>query len=895
MDTNFYSPTTRPVVTIFSEPNSLALSLIENLLSNFCRVTLVAKDTNRWRQITDHIKDTSNIVVYPLDTFVEIRTNYIVIFNKYSYPKSLIDNLEKTTSAKAISITPIKGKKIFDYQSPLNIYYGDLLGPRMDFDDEGLPGIISHILNDRNIEINTNESYYPVFIPELSREIVKIMFSFGPPAENVSIYSEKINSLDLHKLFLHKFPNRVFVLKDGQRKNEQTNEVVVKTQRGIETSLNETFSWFANNPPITTKYHESKIGPEIIDKPIEIKPKIEINKPLVRLNVPKVRLPKIVINRKFVVPVKYLLIICGVFIFPYLMLFISGMFMRSGLTEIKGQRVESAKGYMSVGKTFAMLSNATSKPLADFPILSYVYKPSYEISGVIISGVEISDEIFNLSAKGTELFAKMFGDSPYMIKDLVSEMSLGLDDVYRRLSFLEGEIASSKVFNSRLFKGYVKDLPLSEINKSLVSIKVVVDRLPEILGEKEPKKYMIIFQNNMELRPTGGFIGSFAIVNFEGGRMTTIDVQDVYAADGQLKGHVEPPKPIKDVLGEANWYLRDSNWDPDFTSTAKRIEWFLEKEIDTKVDGVIAIDLAVAKELVKITGPITLSDFNTQITESNLYEKTQLEVENNFFPGSYKKANFLGALTGQLLNEITSIETKRIYPMGEALMKMLNERHIQLYIHDREVEKIISTHGFSGEVLIPHCAGNCFADFFGVVDANLGVNKANYFVERSLDVETKFDQGVIDKKVSITYKNNASQGLGMGGVYKNYLRILAPKEAIAIEGFQISGESINTAKVETEEVGDRVEIGTLLEVLPSQKKTITISWRVPVALDFTSQGEYRLYIRKQAGTGEDPISLSYTPPFGLRVSSWPSFTLTRNGFYVYNTNLTRDLFVRLGW
>jgi hypothetical protein len=349
------------------------------------------------------------------------------------------------------------------------------------------------------------------------------------------------------------------------------------------------------------------------------------------------------------------------------------------------------------------------------------------------------------------------------------------------------------------------------------------------------------------------------------------------------------------VLGEANWYLRDSNWDPDFPSTAKRIEWFLEKEIDTKVDGVIAIDLAVAKELVKITGPITLSDFNTQITEANLYEKTQLEVESDFFPGSYKKANFLGAITGQLLNEITSIEVQRLFPLGEALMKMLNERHIQLYVHDREVEKVITAHGYSGEVLVPHCTSNCYADFFGIVDANLGVNKANYFVERQINVETKFDQGVVDKKVSITYKNNASQGLGMGGVYKNYLRLLAPKEATSVEGFQVSGESINTAKVEVEEVGNRAEIATLLEILPSQKKTITLSWRVPTELDFTSQGEYRLYIRKQAGTDEDPLNLSYSPPFGLRVNSWPSFTLTKNGFYVYNTNLTRDLFVRLGW
>src|SRR5574340_1269627 len=134
---------------------------------------------------------------------------------------------------------------------------------------------------------------------------------------------------------------------------------------------------------------------------------------------------------------------------------------------------------------------------------------------------------------------------------------------------------------------------------------------------------MVLFQTNMELRPTGGFIGSFGLLTFDNGRMSELNVSDVYSADGQLKGHIDPPAPIHDYLGEANWWFRDSNWDPDFPTSAKRAEWFLDKEIDQKVDGVFAIDLGLIKDALRLTGPIFLADYNMDVTSDNLYEKTQ--------------------------------------------------------------------------------------------------------------------------------------------------------------------------------------------------------------------------------------------------------------------------------
>src|SRR3989344_5241553 len=114
----------------------------------------------------------------------------------------------------------------------------------------------------------------------------------------------------------------------------------------------------------------------------------------------------------------------------------------------------------------------------------------------------------------------------------------------------------------------------------------------------------------MELRPGGGFIGSYGLLTFSKGKITDFSIHDVYDADGQLKGHIEPPFPIRRYLPQIHWYMRDSNWDVDFAKAASTSAYFLNAETGKTVDGVIGVDLSFVKNLLSVTGPITVSDYN---------------------------------------------------------------------------------------------------------------------------------------------------------------------------------------------------------------------------------------------------------------------------------------------
>ena len=230
---------------------------------------------------------------------------------------------------------------------------------------------------------------------------------------------------------------------------------------------------------------------------------------------------------------------------------------------------------------------------------------------------------------------KIMGKEVYDLNLYSDNISSTLDRIHTDVGFLQSDVNELNDFIGILLKRYLdkSNIDIAKHKNKVYQVKNFSSRLSVLLGMDKPMKYLILFQNNMELRPTGGFIGSFSIISFDKGRMTEIVVNDVYSADGQLKGHVDPPEALRIHLGEGGWYLRDANWDPDFSISADKIEWFLDKEINTKVDGVIAIDLSFVQKLLKITGPINLVDFSKTITAENIYINTQNEVESDFFPG----------------------------------------------------------------------------------------------------------------------------------------------------------------------------------------------------------------------------------------------------------------------
>jgi len=184
---------------------------------------------------------------------------------------------------------------------------------------------------------------------------------------------------------------------------------------------------------------------------------------------------------------------------------------------------------------------------------------------------------------------------------------------------------------------------------------------------------------------------------------------------------------------------------------------------------------------------------------------------------------------------------------------------------------------------------NCFADLVGLVEANLGVNKANYFIKRSLNLNVLISEDMVKRELNLILDDNANPALGYGGKYRVYVRLIAPKGA-EFDAVEIRGSDGSLfVDPDIKENGDFVEAGVFVEVNPKEKKRIKYVWQTETNLNFRSNGSYNLLLRKQAGVDGYDAEIKAVFPPNLRVGVKPKLLLTDGGGFKYNTYLTRDL------
>ena len=425
---------------------------------------------------------------------------------------------------------------------------------------------------------------------------------------------------------------------------------------------------------------------------------------------------------------------------------------------------------------------------------------------------------------------------------------------------------------------------------------------PRIGGFRKKQTYLVLLQNSMELRPTGGFIGSLLLVSFADGRVETLDVQDVYSADGQLKGHVDPPIAIREILGNEHWYLRDSNWDPNFSESGAKAAWFYEKEMGVSVDGVIGISLPMVTKLLTVTGPLELLDFNERISAGNFFAKSLLYTQTDFFPGSTQKKDFLGALTNALLTRITTDRSLSAGALLHAVTESIQSRDIQFYFVDQQLQSLVTQWNWGGEVVLDACdvvarQVPCIGDGVSIIEANLGVNKTNFFVKREALSQITIDpDGTLEHALTVKIVNDAPVLADGSGSYQLYMRLLIPLAAevreVSLDGSLVPTRTMSNpippaAPYWYEEAGASYKIVHIpITVRPRQTRQISLSWKLYGAVAFDTTSIYQLTIRKQSGISEMPwhVTLRYPDAW----SSSGEGGVAKGSVLEYNTTLTKD-------
>ncbi|MEK7551518.1 MAG: DUF4012 domain-containing protein [Patescibacteria group bacterium] len=583
-------------------------------------------------------------------------------------------------------------------------------------------------------------------------------------------------------------------------------------------------------------------------------------------------------------------------IFTFSFLGIGGFFAKDLISSIESQDLSRAKvSAVSAHKFFNLAKESFVLLQRQAEILGQE-KSLLFLSDKINQGIEVSYTASSLL------------NSFQNLKNIISAKNGSEVEFMKALDDFKNALV---VYQKEKKQGIIPKEIDNKLNDLISFASSTIDVWPQVIGFNGEKTYLVLLQNNMELRPGGGFIGSFAILKVDNGKVKDFKILDVYDADGQLKGHVEPPFPIRRYLPSVHWYLRDSNFDVDFSKSAIASAVFLNTEMRQRVDGVIGVDLSFVKNLLNAIGPVKVLDYNETITADNLFTITNYYVEKDFFPGSTKKKDFLRSLYASINLKLAQEKNISYLNILNALTKSIYEKHIIFAFNDVSMQSLFSVNGFGSTITDNRKSDKTIVnDIVGINEANLSANKVNYFITRSLlQNSTIANDGSISEQVKVSIKNDANKSLGKNGFYKNYLRIITPfgstLTAVKIDGKEqkivepIKDPIVYEKKtfvpptgleVNKEDQNGKTIYGFLVNIDAQTLKTIEVNYKLAQKLDLKKPSfEYSLKIFKQPGVENIPYSFTLNLSDGLSAINLPNGAKTIDKKIIFSKDLKRDI------
>ncbi len=392
-----------------------------------------------------------------------------------------------------------------------------------------------------------------------------------------------------------------------------------------------------------------------------------------------------------------------------------------------------------------------------------------------------------------------------------------------------------------------------------------VNKLDKILNGT----YLVLLQNNTELRATGGFPGSYARVTFENGVLKSMSVQDLYQPDGQLLGHVEPPYPIQEAFLQGWFKLRDANWDPDYAKAAATMDWFFERGGETKVDGIVAVNLGLLTKWLEIMGPVRVMPFDETVNAKNLYSLAQAYAETRIFDNVTLKTEFIGAAGEALWERTKDANWIKLLKLGSLILDQLNKKQILVWTKDQEIQKDVVNIRWDGGLTSGWDGGG---DYLYVVDSNLGANKADCCIARQVKLDIEKNGNESHEIIFLKWQNeNESRVAGpvsWGGVYNDYVRVVLPKSAVSDLKVKVGDKVLREATAEDFSMPNSLRQGKSLDMYVVEDRTnqteaeslqIVGFWLPTIGIGNTEtaevelvskrnpSGNYKVWVKRQPG------------------------------------------------
>lgn len=378
------------------------------------------------------------------------------------------------------------------------------------------------------------------------------------------------------------------------------------------------------------------------------------------------------------------------------------------------------------------------------------------------------------------------------------------------------------------------------------------------LLQSDERHVLIFFQNIAEIRPGGGFIGSYADITIKNGQLVNIDVRDIYDPDGQLDLKVVPPQEIKTM--SQDWGARDANWFFDFPTSAKTIVYFLEQskmysEKGITFDAAIGMNLNVMRSVLDVIGPVPLEEYKVVIDSENFFKEIQREVEAGKDKIAGEPKRILKVLAPIILERMKALSEPQLQALVETIGTHFADKDIMVYAKDQNIQHFVETAHIDGGVFkLPN---NFWGSYLAVVNANIAGGKTDVFMDEFIEarVDVNTSGGIFtDLQVTRSHLGKNEKDPWWKATNKNFIQIYTNPNAslVSLKGNDVknlvsnfnyetngyitlpqldsiekSKIFVNTYNTWTMEAFGKAGFGTWFYVPAGTSKTLSVRYQTP--------------------------------------------------------------------
>ena len=375
---------------------------------------------------------------------------------------------------------------------------------------------------------------------------------------------------------------------------------------------------------------------------------------------------------------------------------------------------------------------------------------------------------------------------------------------------------------------------LTGLRHQILAVGEATEVLPSMLGRQDRQRYFVAFTSPAEARGTGGFLGTFGILNADKGKLSV----ERLGSNTELNDFTAP---VVD-LGEEYTRLYSNNsalWSgmnlsPHFPFAAKQWIEGWKRQTGEQLQGALAVDPATLSYLMGVTGPITLPD-GEPLTSTDVVPFLANGVYQRFASDNAARKKFQVTVADRAINGLIAGEAHPQLILT-AMARAASERRLLVYSADPTVQRVIEQWPLSG--IVDTTPG----PYAMLVVNNLAGNKADYFLDRSLTYrQVSCGSPRVDSQITAILTNNLPpsgnapaviyRGDPGAGVAKP-LSTRVSAEILLPIGAGITSATLNGEEVPIASISEAGRPGTVfsLDLERAKPVTLLLNIREPVSV-----------------------------------------------------------------